>query len=36
MSYAVWQLVPESGSLDGEGSCTIGLEVEFLDRQKFL
>ena len=32
MSYAVGQLVPGSG----EGSCTIGLEVEFLDRQKFL
>ena len=36
MSYAVWQLVPESGGWDGEGSCTIGFEVEFLERQKFL
>ena len=36
MSYAVWPLVPESGGRGGEGSCTIGLEVEFLDRQKFL
>ena len=36
MSHAVWQLVPKRGGRDEEGSCTIGLEVEFLDRQKFL